>query len=215
MTTTADVRMLTRRTLIDMAQRRQRRGSGSAREFLLERTTMFQWPDLTPVLSPVSWAVVGAAATRLYMPERLTRDLDIVVGIQDIEVAYDRLSEAGYLQTGTLSIGGTRWQSAGGVSVDVIEGRAPWWPAALQEAQSNRDEQGLPVLPLPYLVLMKFHASRTIDLGDIARMLGLADEVALAQVRHVFRQYAPSDLDDLESLITLGKLEMASPPDVV
>jgi hypothetical protein len=215
MATTADVRMLTRRTLIDMALRRQRRGSGSAREFLLERTTMLQWPDLTPVLSPVLWAVVGAAATRLYMPERLTRDLDIVVGVQDIEVAYDRLSEAGYLQTGTLSIGGTRWQSAGGVSVDVIEGRAPWWPAALQEAQSNRDAQGLPVLPLPYLVLMKFHASRTIDLGDIARMLGLADEVALAQVRHVFRQYAPNDLDDLESLIALGKLEMDSPPDVV
>jgi hypothetical protein len=46
-------------------------------------------------------------------------------------------------------------------------------------------------------------------------MLGLADEVALAQVRHVFRQYAPSDLDDLESLIALGKLEMDSPPDVV
>lgn len=215
MTTTADVRTLTRRTLIDMAQRRQRPGSGSAREFLLERTTMLQWPDLTPVLSPVLWAVVGAAATRLYMPERLTHDLDIAVGVQDIEVAYDKLMEAGYIQIGTLSIGGTRWQNAGGVSVDVIEGRAPWWPAALQEAQSNRDEQGLPVLPLPYLVLMKFNASRTIDLDEIARMLGLADEVALAQVRHAFRQYAPDDLDDLESLITLGKLEMDSPPAVM
>lgn len=215
MTATADVRILTRRTLIDMARRRQRRGSGSTREFLLERTTMLQWPDLTPVLSPVLWTVVGAAATRLYMPERLTRDLDIVIGVQDIEVAYHKLSEAGYIQTGTLSIGGTRWQSPSGVSIDVIEGRAPWWPAALQEAQSNRDEQGLPVLHLPYLVLMKFNASRTIDLGDIARMLGLADEVALAQVRHVFRQYAPNDLDDLESLITLGKLEMDSPPAVM
>jgi hypothetical protein len=172
---------------------------------------MLQWSDLTPVLSPVLWAVVGAAATRLYMPERLTRDLDIAVDVQDIEVAYDKLSKAGYSQIGTLSIGGTRWQSTGGVSVDVIEGRAPWWPATLQEAQSNRDEQGLPVLPLPYLVLMKFNASRTIDLGDIARMLGLADEVALAQVRRVFRQYAPDDLNDLESLITLGKLEMDSP----
>lgn len=211
MTTTADVRTLTRRTLIDMAQRRQRRGSGSTREFLLERTTMLQWPDLTHVLSPVLWAVVGAAATRLYMPERLTRDLDIVVGVQDIEVAYHKLSAAGYRQTGTLSIGGTRWQSPGGVAVDVIEGRAPWWPTALQEAQANRDEQGLPVLPLPYLVLMKFDASRTIDLGDIARMLGLADEDALGQVRHVFHRYAPDDLDDLESLIALGKLEMDFP----
>ncbi len=169
---------------------------------------MLQWPDLTPVLSPVLWAVAGAAATRMYMPERLTRDLDIVVGIQDIEVAYHKLSEAGYTQMGTLSIGGTRWQSPGGTPVDVIEGSDPWWPAALSAAQSNRDEQGLPVLPLPYLVLMKFNASRTIDLGDITRMLGLADKAELVQVRGVFRQYCPEDMDDLESLIALGKLEM-------
>ncbi len=55
---------------------------------------------------------------------------------------------------------------------------------------------------------MKFNASRTIDLGDITRMLGLADEPALMQVRSVFRQYVPEDMDDLESLIALGKLEM-------
>ena len=58
---------------------------------------------------------------------------------------------------------------------------------------------------------MKFNASRTIDLGDIARMLGLADESALAQVRDVFRQFAPDGLEDLESLIALGKLELDLP----
>ena len=169
---------------------------------------MLQWPDLTSVLAPLPWAVIGAAATRLYMPERLTRDLDIAVGVKDAETAYHQLSHAGYTLVGTLSIGGTRWQSPDETPVDVIEGSDPWWPAALSEAQSNRDEQGLPVLPLPYLVLMKFNASRTIDLGDITRMLGLANEAALVQVRNVFRQYAPEDMDDLESLISLGKLEM-------
>ncbi len=44
---------------------------------------MMQWPDLTPVLSPILWAVVGATATRLYMPERYTRNLEIAVGLQD------------------------------------------------------------------------------------------------------------------------------------
>lgn len=210
MTAQADVRTLTRRTIIDMALRRQRLGSGSTREFLMERTTMLQWPNLTAVLAPLPWAVIGAAATRLYMPERLTRDLDIAVCVEDAETVYRQLSNAGYTLLGTLSIGGTRWQSPGGVPVDVIEGSDPWWPAALNEAQSNRDEQGLPVLPLPYLVLIKFNASRTIDLGDIARMLGLADEVALAQVRGVFQQYAPADMNDLESLIILGKLELDS-----
>lgn len=214
MTAAIDVRTLTRRTIIDMARRRQRSGSGSSREFLLERTTMTQWPDLAPVLSPILWAVVGAAATRLYMPERFTRDLDIVVGVQDVEIATRKLHAAGYVRMGTLSIGGARWQSPAGESIDVIEGIDPWWPVALEAAQVNRDAQGLPVLPLPYLVLMKFNASRTIDLGDIARMLGLADEAALAQVRNVFRQYAPDGLDDLESLITLGKLELDLPSSV-
>lgn len=208
MTTTTDVRTLMRRTIIDMALRRQRRGSGSTHEFLMERTTMLQWPDLTTVLSPVLWAVAGAAATRLYMPERFTRDLDIVVGVKDIEQAYGKLSAAGFTQVGTLSIGGSRWESHRGTPIDVIEGHEAWWPMALREAQSNQDEEGRPVLTLPYLVLMKFSASRTIDLGDITRMVGLADEAALAQVRNVFRLYAPNDLEDLESLIWLGKLEL-------
>ena len=211
MTAATDLPTLTRRTIIDMVRRRQRPGSGSSRDFLLERTTMTQWPDLTPVLSPILWAVAGAAATRLYMPERFTRDLDIVVGIQDAQVATRQLRNAGFTLLGTLSIGGTRWQSPGGIPIDVIEGTEPWWPLALQAAQTNRDAQGLPVLPLSYLALMKFSASRTIDLGDMTRMLGLADEATLAQVRDVFRQYAPDGLEDLESLIALGKLELDSP----
>lgn len=169
---------------------------------------MLQWPDLTAVLASVPWAVIGAAATRLYMPERMTRDLDIAICVEDAKAAHRQLSNAGYILLGTLSIGGTRWHSPEGTPVDVIEGSDPWWPAALAEAQFNRDGQGLPVLPLPYLVLMKFNASRTIDLGDITRMLGLADEAALEQVRNTFHRYAPDDVDDLDSLIRLGKLEM-------
>lgn len=173
---------------------------------------MTQWPDLTPVLSPILWAVVGAAATRLYMPERFTRDLDIAIGVQDVQAVRRKLSNAGYLLQGALSIGGTRWQSPGGDTIDVIEGTDPWWAVALQAAQTNLDAQGLPILPLPYLVLMKFNASRTIDLGDITRMLGLADEAALTQVRDLFRLLAPDGLEDLESLIALGKLETGLPP---
>jgi hypothetical protein len=166
-----------------------------------------QWPDSSPALSPIPWAVVGAAATRLYMPERVTRDLGVVVAVQDADAARYKLLAAGYMMLGQLSIGGARWQTADGVQIDVIEGHEAWWPGALAEAQTNRDAQGLPILPLPYLVLMKFNASRTIDLGDITRMLGLADELALTQVREIFRHYAPADLEDLESLIQLGKLE--------
>lgn len=168
---------------------------------------MIQWPDLSPVLGATLWAVVGAAATRLYMPERFTYDFDVVVAVHDAEIVRRKLADAGYRLISQLSIGGARWQSPDGRPIDVIEGHDPWWPVALLEAQNNRDAQGLPILSLPYLVLMKFQAGRTIDLGDISRMLGLADEAALTRVRDLFSRYASADLEDLESLILLGKLE--------
>jgi hypothetical protein len=191
-----------------MALRRQRPGTGSGLDFLMQRTATVQWPDLTDILSPIEWAVVGAAATRLYMPERATKDFDIAIAVQEAERVRRKLTIAGYVRTGELSIGGSRWQSPDGIQIYVIEGHEEWWPQALAAAQSNRDEQGLPVLPFPYLILMKFNASRTIDLGDIARMVGLANEDQLQQVRALFRRYAPTDLEDLESLILLGRLEM-------
>ena len=207
MQTTPDLRRLARRTIIDMALRRQRPGTGSGLDFLMQRTTTVQWPDLTLILTPIHWAVVGAAATRLYMPERMTQDFDIAIAVQEAELVRRKLADAGYARIGTLSIGGSRWQSQDGLQIDVIEGHDLWWPQALIEAQFNRDEQGLPILPFPYLILMKFNASRTIDLGDITRMLGLASQTNHEQVRTLFCLYAPADLEDLESLILLGKLE--------
>lgn len=169
---------------------------------------MVQWPDLTNILEPTHWAVIGAVATRLYMPERMTKDFDIAIAVREADNVRRKLAAAGYVRIGELSIGGSHWQSPDGVQIDVIEGHEIWWPQALAAAQSNRDEQGLPILPFPYLILLKFNASRTIDLGDITRMLGLASDTEHEQVRTLFNHYAPTDLADLESLILLGKLEM-------
>ena len=60
---------------------------------------------------------------------------------------------------------------------------------------------------------MKLVASRSQDLTDISRMLGTASEVALTQVREVVREYRPGDSADLESLIILGRLELATESD--
>jgi hypothetical protein len=65
----------------------------------------------------------------------------------------------------------------------------------------------LPILPLRFLALMKFQSGRVQDIADITRMLGQADPSVLDAVRALFKQFAPADLSDLESLITLGKLE--------
>ncbi|MBI2886563.1 MAG: hypothetical protein HYY02_05090, partial [Chloroflexi bacterium] len=142
-----------RKTIIRQAQKRQRPGAGSSVEFLTKRTALIRWPDLTQVLAPIPWAVVGAAATRLYMPERATLDLDVAVRSEDGPEVRRRLEAAGLQYQGELSIGGSTWHTPGGVSVDVLEPSDPWFPQALAEAQDNRDLQGLPVLPLAYLVL--------------------------------------------------------------
>ena len=54
---------------------------------------------------------------------------------------------------------------------------------------------------------MKLRSSRTIDLGDLTRMLGLASDEVLDQVRQVIAECAPEDSEDLEALIALGRLE--------
>jgi len=71
---------------------------------------------------------------------------------------------------------------------------------------------GYPVLALPYLVLMKMASSRVQDTADTTRMLGLASEEELAQVRAVVARYAPEEIEDLESLIYLGQVEMGKTP---
>jgi hypothetical protein len=203
-----DIRTLKRRMLIDLAQRRQRAGTGSAPAFLVQRTTQMAWPDLSSVLSPIPWAVVGAVATRLYMPERTTQDMDIVIRGEDTAAVRQKLSNAGFVYQGELNIDGSTWLTPDGQIIDIIERHGVWWTDALIEAQTNRDAQGLPILPLRYLVLMKFQSGHVQDLADITRMLGQANATTLDAVRALFQQYTPADLSDLESLISLGKLEM-------
>ena len=197
-----------RKLLLTLAQRRQRPGSGSLRTLLLERTARMPVPHLGKTLDPLPWAVVGAVATRLYMPERATQDLDIAVRPGDQGEVRQRLASAGFHYQGELSIGGSSWRSPEGIVVDVVELDQPWSAQALAEARDNLDPQGLPVLSLPYLVLMKFQAGRLQDLADVARMLGQATEAMLTAVRQLFATLAPQDSGDLESLIALGQLEM-------
>lgn len=199
---------MVRNTLIQMAARRARPGAGSSRAFLTSRTYKMETPDLRPVLDPLPWAVVGALAARHYMPERTTQDLDIAVWHEDAPAARDRLIAAGFAHAGELAIAGSSWLSPEGFPVDVIELQTPWARQALAEAQTNRDPHGLPILPLPYLVLMKFEAGRSIDIGDLSRMLGQASEEQVAQTRDLFARFCPEGAEDLDSLLHLGRLEL-------
>ena len=202
----SDRAALRRRPLLEMALRRAQPGSGSMIAFLRTRT----WKD--PVVSldlrslRTPFVIVGGVATALYMPQRLTDDLDILVLATDAPLLHQELIAAGCSRIGNLTVGGTSWAVPGGGTLDVLESSEPW--AATAVGEPNRSPTGLPVIALPYLVLLKLGASRSLDLGDLTRMLGLADEPTRQQVREAVALYRPEDLPDLESLIALGDLEL-------
>jgi hypothetical protein len=197
-----------RRILINICRRRIRPGTGSSLESLRRRTAMNPWPDLRPVLRGIPWVVIGAVATRAYMPERATKDLDILVRREDGEKVRERLEAAGYTFVTHLAVPGFLVHSPEGVEVDVVLGDDPWLDEAL--AHPRQDPAGFPVLDLPYLVLTKLIASRLQDVADLSRMLGLASDEELASVRTVVARYAPTEMDDLESLIYLGRFETST-----
>jgi len=196
-----------RRLQIALARRRQRPGSGSPLAFLLKRTADVQWPDLSGVLD-VPWCVVGAVATRLYMPERATADLDVAVAGADADRAVTAVRTAGFESLGDLSIGGSAWRTPEGQAVDLLYLLDEWAGEAIAEAQGNRDLQGLPVMPLPYLAILKLDASRLQDVADLGRMLGQAGDDQLAAVREAVARWRPADSEDLEALIASGRWEL-------
>lgn len=170
-----------------------------------------QWPRVDVDLAPVLCAVIGAVATRHYMPERRTGDINIAIQRLDVDTAHERLKASGYQPLGDVAIGRSTWRKNYGQEVDLIEGEEPWWSEAIRQAQENRDLQGLPTLPLPCLVLMKLRASRAQDLADVSRMMGQADERATKETLGLVQVHAPKDVPDLQSLIDLGRLEWQQP----
>jgi hypothetical protein len=169
---------------------------------------MTPWPDLRAILAGIPWVIAGGVAARAYMPERATKDMDILVRAGDGDQALAKLQFAGYTLIGELGIPGYILRSPSGVEVDLLLGAESWLDEAL--AATGSDEAGYPVLGLPYLVLMKLTSMRSQDWTDVSRMLGLAAQEELDQVRDVVQRYSPHDAEDLEALIILGQRELQS-----
>jgi hypothetical protein len=192
-----------RRQLIAIARRRARPGIGSSRELLMRRSWTEPRFELRRLSTP--YVIVGAVAASLYMAERLTRDVGILVRASDAGRVETELAALGHTRMGALAIGGSAWMASDGGELAVLYSAAIWVDDAV--AHPNWSPSKLPVIALPYLVLLKLESSRGIDVGDLQRMLGGADEATLNGVREVVATYRPDDVEDLESLIALGKLE--------
>ncbi|MCC6129641.1 MAG: hypothetical protein IT186_06900 [Acidobacteria bacterium] len=196
-----------RRLKLEMVRRRSRPGTGSSLGLLRQRTAMINWPDLREILRGLPWAIVGGVATRAYMPERMTQDLDVLVHANDSHEAVRRMEAAGYRFEGPLTFPGVILRSPEGIEVDLLFGGFPWVHDAL--GATRPDPAGYPVVALPYLVLLKMWATRDQDWTDITRMLGLASEEDLEAVRGVIASFSPEESDDLETMIFLGKQEIS------
>jgi hypothetical protein len=91
--------------ILKMALRRAKPGTGSSNEFLDRRTAMQPVPGLSAILGTIPWVLVGGIAIRAYMPERTTLDVDIMIRESDEARARAAFTKAGYVITGSLSIG--------------------------------------------------------------------------------------------------------------
>src|SRR5262249_49779663 len=153
-----------RRFMIDMMRRRIRPGAGSGIEFLRRRTAEIPWPDLRPILHGIDWVLIGGVATRAYMPERETKDMDVLVHRADGDEVLRRLVHAGYKVISALAVPGALLRSPEGVNVDVLFGDQRWLGEAL--GQPAYDPAGYPVIALPYLALMMLAAQYVQEWAD-------------------------------------------------
>jgi hypothetical protein len=165
----------------------------------------------------VPYATIGGVGTRLYSPERVTHDIDVLIRPEDHGEAVqamlghggERLGMVALAQS-TLGLEGEHWRVPGEPPIDIMWANAEWVDDAVRDAVI--DETGLAIAPLWAITLMKLDAARSIDQGDLGRMLGLASDSALAEVRRRVARWLPDAVDDLEAYIYYGKLDTGVPP---
>ncbi len=205
-----DQNQANRRFLVNMSLRRVQPGAGSSVEHFTKRNWRLPVSDINDIFRTTPFVVCGGVATRAYSAERETEDLDVLIRKSQADLAYQELEAAGSSYVGELSVPGSHWILPDQTNLDVLESSSAWADEAIRNPNRN-NPFNLPIMPLPYLVLMKLQASRMIDLADISRMMGQADEVTRNETRQLVKKYLPSASEDLEGLIYLGQLELQQP----
>ena len=167
-------------------------------------------PDLHAILGAIPWVLVGGIALRAYTPERMTLDVDILIHERDSHATREAFVAAGYKVTGQLSIGGFSVAFVQTIEppIDVLTRTDTWIDLAL--AAPAADPAGYPVLPRPYLTLMKLQAGRTQDLADVQRLLGQTGSIERITTRELVGRESPDLIEDFDSLCTLADLEFGS-----
>ena len=139
------------------------------------------------------------------MPERSTLDWDLLIHVDDANTARNDLERSEATGFTSLTIPGFACRLPDGTILDIIASDEGWIARALAEPTRDLDDQ--PVIRLPWLILMKLKSGRVQDLADVSRMLAWADDPMLAEIRAAIGQFLPDAMEDLQSLLDLGRLE--------
>jgi hypothetical protein len=214
-----------RRFFIDRVRRRGSRGAGSDLHALLALPgKLHERHDLAMIgqmFGDVPVCLIGAHAVAAYAPERMTQDVDCLTTAGQYEHASELLRQNGYRADGVLSfttsalgLFGSRWvPEKSGQMIDLISTRQGWADEALREPAQFTTE-GDRVIPLAYLVLMKLDAARSVDQGDLSRILGRLADVELDAVAAVVEKYYshdPGALEDVRQYAEVGRWEYQTP----
>lgn len=205
-----------RRFYLERASRRNTRGSGSD----LGRLMQGRRPKVSLVTSAVfgdiAVMLAGAHAANAYAPPRATADVDFLVPHERFSAAEKRLRAAGWRKSrdlvfpnAKLALYGSAWhEPVGRMDADIMASPQTWVHAAFA-ATPALDQNGARVLPLPYLVLMKLDSARGIDQGDLARMLGRLDDVAVECVVNIVEQHYDDHqaAEDVRQYARIGRWE--------
>jgi hypothetical protein len=166
----------------------------------------------------VPHAVIGATALAVRGLPRMTRDLDVVVVLEDAFPAIDALEAAGF-----RSLTPVRRDEdpepmyvmelrRGGGEVDVLVASAEPESTVVAEAR-EAEVFGVhaPVATLEHLVLMYLYSNQPKHLGDLARIV-TETAVDLASVERTLADVHPERLPVLKERVQLARNPPAPPP---
>ena len=98
-----------RKLIISMVNRRVKPGCGSSIELLKSRTWTQTLPDLKKIIKKTPYVITGGIATKLYMAEVYSSNLDIFVLSEDAELITQELQDYNAYFLQDWDYGGTLW----------------------------------------------------------------------------------------------------------
>ena len=116
----------------------------------------------------IPFAVAGGFAVIEHGYERFTKDVDLLVHVDNLADAMEALRAAGF-HGGRTPLGARMRDELMGVDLDLLGTAFEGDERAL--ARSKRSRRALPVIPVEHLILMKLETNRSKDEADVVELL--------------------------------------------